>query len=183
MHIDLSEIKKIRKKLGLTQTDLSKLASVSQSLIAKIESNKVDPTVGSTNKIFAAFDTFSSSKKRLKDIMNKDIIFVQPCSSIKEISSLMKKKDIDQLPVIKQGVVLGLISQSSLIDCLLNQPDKKSVEFAMTEAPPIVPLNTEVDGVALLLKSNPLILVSEKGKIIGIITKYDLLNHLMRHKS
>ena len=41
---DLSEIKNLRKKAGITQLDLARKASVSQSLIAKIEAGKIDPT-------------------------------------------------------------------------------------------------------------------------------------------
>ena len=52
MPYELAEIKKIRKSLGLTQTDLAKRADVSQSLIAKIESEKIDPTFTKTKKIF-----------------------------------------------------------------------------------------------------------------------------------
>ena len=40
----LQEIKHLRKKFNLTQGELAKLAGVSQSLIAKIESNKINPT-------------------------------------------------------------------------------------------------------------------------------------------
>jgi len=40
MTYELEEVKKIRKKLGLTQTELANRAGVSQSLIAKIEKQK-----------------------------------------------------------------------------------------------------------------------------------------------
>ena len=43
MITELREIKELRKKFGLTQTDLAELAGVSQSLIAKLESNMIDP--------------------------------------------------------------------------------------------------------------------------------------------
>ena len=51
---ELEEIKKIRKKLELTQTELADRAGVSQSLIAKIEAGRIDPTYSKTKKIFAA---------------------------------------------------------------------------------------------------------------------------------
>ena len=54
MTYELEEIKKIRKKLGMTQTELANRAGVSQSLIAKIESARIDPTYTKTQKIFAA---------------------------------------------------------------------------------------------------------------------------------
>ena len=49
---DLSELRILRKKIGLTQSELAKQASVSQSLIAKIESKKIDPSYTNAKKIF-----------------------------------------------------------------------------------------------------------------------------------
>ncbi|MBI2079314.1 helix-turn-helix domain-containing protein, partial [Candidatus Micrarchaeota archaeon] len=41
--IDVSKLGSLRRKLGITQKELAKLAGVSQSLIAKIEMGKIDP--------------------------------------------------------------------------------------------------------------------------------------------
>ncbi|MDH5420035.1 MAG: helix-turn-helix domain-containing protein, partial [Candidatus Bathyarchaeota archaeon] len=49
----LEEVAKKRRILGLTQKQLAKLAGVSQSLIAKLESRKIDP---SYTKVKAIFD-------------------------------------------------------------------------------------------------------------------------------
>ena len=43
MH-NLDEISKLRKKLGISQSELSELSGVSQSLIAKLEAKKIDPS-------------------------------------------------------------------------------------------------------------------------------------------
>ena len=40
----LSEIKRLRKKLEINQKELAVRAGVSQSLIAKIEAGKIEPT-------------------------------------------------------------------------------------------------------------------------------------------
>ena len=53
---DIKQVKEIRKKLGLTQSELAKKAGVSQSLIAKVEAGTLDPTYSNAKKIFAAFD-------------------------------------------------------------------------------------------------------------------------------
>ena len=72
---ELSEIKKIRKTLGLTQTDLAKRAAVSQSLIAKIESNKIDPTYTKTKKIFDTLNDLENKEEiKAEELMNKKII-------------------------------------------------------------------------------------------------------------
>ncbi len=52
--MELSEIKHLRKKFGLTQSQLAKLSGVSQSLIAKIEADRIDPTFSKAQKIFEA---------------------------------------------------------------------------------------------------------------------------------
>jgi predicted transcriptional regulator len=52
MLYELEEIKKLRRKLGIGQKELAGLANVSQSLIAKIESKKIEPTYNKVRKIF-----------------------------------------------------------------------------------------------------------------------------------
>jgi len=49
--VELSEIKRLRQKVGLSQTALAKKAGVSQAHIAKIESGKVDPRFSTVEKI------------------------------------------------------------------------------------------------------------------------------------
>lgn len=56
MQFALEEIKQIRKKYNLTQSDLAKRSGVSQSLIAKIEAGRIDPTYSNAQKIFNALN-------------------------------------------------------------------------------------------------------------------------------
>ena len=51
MVFDLGQLKKIRKYIGLTQREFAKIAGISQSMIAKIESGKIDPTYSYVKKI------------------------------------------------------------------------------------------------------------------------------------
>ena len=52
----LEEIERLRKKFGLTQTELAEKASVSQSLIARLEAQSVDPRYSKVASVFEALE-------------------------------------------------------------------------------------------------------------------------------
>ena len=43
--LEIDDIVRLRKQLGLTQTELSNLSGISQSLIAKFEAKKIDQLI------------------------------------------------------------------------------------------------------------------------------------------
>ncbi len=180
MTYELDEVKKIRKKLGMTQTELANRSGVSQSLIAKIESGRIDPTFTKTKKIFAALSELEKKEEiQAGQLMASKIISVSPEDSIKEAISKMKKYEISQLPVIDSHKLMGLVSESTILDAMLNSK-ATIVKEIMQDAPPIVSKNTSIQVVSSLLKHFPIVLVSEEGKLIGTITKSDLLGKLYK---
>jgi len=180
MTYELNEIKKIRKNLELTQTDLAKKANVSQSLIAKIESGKIDPTYTKTQKIFQTLNDLENKEEvKAEEIMNKKIVSISPTEDIKNSISKMKKYDISQMPVVENDNVVGLISESTLLNALLDKKFKKVSEI-MEESPPIVSKNASIQLISNLLRHYPMVMVSDSGKLIGLVTKSDLLGKLYR---
>ena len=180
MTYELEEVRKIRKKLGLTQTQLAKRADVSQSLIAKIESGRIDPTYTKTKKIFAALSELEKKEEiKAEQLMAAKIISVSPDTAIKEAISKMRKFQISQMPVVDNGKLIGMISESTILDALMKSKAQK-IDEVMQEAPPIVSKKTSVQVISNLLKHYPMVLVSQEGKLIGVITKSDLLGKLYR---
>lgn len=177
MITDLHEIKLLRKKLELTQSELAKYAGVSQSLIAKIESDSIDPTFTNAQKIFAALHSLSEKEeKKAAVLMNKNLIYLEPEDSLKIAIQKMKKHSISQLPVLEQKKAVGIISESAILDAIMNNKSADTaIQEIMNEAPPTIDTNASVHVVSHLLKFYPLILVAEKGKLQGLITKADLL--------
>lgn len=180
------EIKKYRLKLGITQKELAEKAGVSQGLIARIERGTVDPRVSTLSRIIKALKNTEIRKRSIKarDIMKSPVIFVTPEKTVKEASDLMERNDISQLPIFKNGVQLGSISEDKIIHMLalgrsIRDISKLRVKDIMDDGFPIVSANTELETLISLVESNPAILVVEKEKIVGIITKSDLVN-LMR---
>ena len=180
MPYELAEIKKIRKSLRLTQTDLAKRANVSQSLIAKIESEKIDPTFTKTKKIFETLNDLENKEEiKADELMNKKIISVSPKDSIEDSVTKMKKFGISQMPVIENHNIIGLVSESSLLNAFMSNKSKKIMDI-MEETPPMISKTASVRVVSNLLKHYPVVLVSESGKLIGLITKADLLSKLYK---
>ena len=180
MSYDLAEIKKIRKSLELTQSELAKKANVSQSLIAKIEAGKIDPTFTKTKKIFETLDLLQNKEEiKAEELMNSKIISIAPADTIKDSISQMKKFGISQMPVLDGHHIVGLVSESTLLDALMSGKTKKIQEI-MEETPPTVSKTASIKVVSSLLRHYPVVLVSDSGKLAGLITKADLLAKLYK---
>lgn len=172
---EISELKHIRKKIELTQNELAKKSGVSQSLIAKIESGRLDPSYSKAMKIIKTLDSLTEKNElKAEQIMNKKIVFAQKNEEIKEIIQKLKKYQISQLPVIENNKCIGLVSESILLNAILNRKVKKVWEI-MDDAPPTISKNATSNIITELLKFYPMILVSEGERYVGIITKSDLL--------
>ena len=180
MPYELSEIKEIRKKYDLTQHDLAKRAGVSQSLIAKIEAGRIDPTYSKTRLIFDAIDSLGKKKElKAEQVMTKHIISVKPNDGIKDAIKKMKKANISQMPVIEDNKSIGVVSESIILECLLNKSCRK-ISDIMEDSAPVVSKNTSISVVSNLLRFYPMVLVSESGELKGVITKSDLLGKLYK---
>jgi predicted transcriptional regulator len=114
-----------------------------------------------------------------KDIMFSPVITIESDAMVSEATELMRSKDISQLPVVKQGRPIGSINDQIIVQHLSKgqQIFQKRVEEIMEEAFPSVSPSTKVDVVHQLLASgHPAVLVIDKGVIVGIITKIDLIS-------
>ena len=150
-------------------------------MIAKIESGHLEPTYSNAIKIFNALNNISKEKElTAKDIMEKNIISVTPDQEIKKTISLMKKHEISQLPVIQNNTPIGTISESSILNNILGNQNAKIVKEIMLESPPSISINTSIRIITDLLHSFPIVIVNDKGKIVGIITKADLIRNLYK---
>ncbi|MBU0533071.1 CBS domain-containing protein [Candidatus Micrarchaeota archaeon] len=175
----IKKIPKMRKNLGLTQKQLADLAGVSQSLIAKIESGKIDPAYSKVVQIFQALEKEQNKEKKMvREVMSLNIISVKPGDTLEKAVKLMRTKDISQLPVLEDGKCIGSISESMVVE-LVSDGDRnfKStlVEDVMRSSFPTVPANSLVDAIADLLCYYSAVLIENKGRLVGIVTKADLL--------
>jgi len=171
--MELKNIKPARLRLGITQAGLAGVAGVSQSVIAKIESGRIDPSYTIAQRIFSALEQkrLADSPKAL-DVMHPGVISVKPSDSVADAVALMRRYSISQLPVIDEQIV-GLISEATILshtNCL-----RQKVGGIMEASPPTVPANADFIVVSGLLQHYPIVLVVEKGVLVGLITKSDII--------
>jgi len=168
-----SILRKMRLEAGLTQSQLAKLVGVSQAHIAKIEGEKVDPRLSTVNKILEVLT--SKKRKTCEEIMTRDVIVTSPKEKIKKVSEIMIKHAISQLPVIENGRVVGMVTEEGIVKNLSSNISEKTVENIMEPPLPSVSENTDLITVRSILRTHPGVLVTRKGKLVGIITRSDLL--------
>jgi CBS domain-containing protein len=59
------------------------------------------------------------SKLRVKDLMSKKVVSISPKASILEAAEKMEKFDVQRLPVIEKGKLVGIISRADLVKTLI----------------------------------------------------------------
>lgn len=167
-------IKSLREKAGLSQTELSHLTNISQAHIAKIETEKVNPRLSTVNTLLAILKK-TRKETTCGDVMSRKVIPIRPDDSVKKAISIMRNFDISQLPVMRRGSVIGSVTESTIINNMGKNPAHVSVKDIMDAPFPIVSEEDSADILPDILGLRQAVLVSRKGRITGIITKFNIL--------
>ncbi len=109
----------------------------------------------------------------------QEVVTIDCEKTVTEAINIMKTLNISQLPVTQQGMVIGKVTESDILNSLIENPALKSsrVEEIMTKSLPFVDLNTSIDKIsAMISKDNSAVLVEDQEGKIEIITQYDIIN-------
>lgn len=181
----LDEVAKKRRIMGLTQQKLAILAGVSQSLIAKLESKKIDPSYTKVKAIFDALEQLQTETEvRAEEMLQSQVIGIQKSDPVSKAVQTMAEYGYSQLPVFDGEHAVGSISEKSIIGKVsagkdLNQISKRFVGDVMEDAFPQVGEDAPLPLISSLLQVYSAVLISNKGKVVGIVTKADLLKMLL----
>jgi predicted transcriptional regulator len=181
----LDEVAKKRRMMGLTQQKLARRAGVSQSLIAKLESQKIDPSYTKVKAIFDALERMQTEiEVSAEEVLQKKVIGIQKNDQVSKAVQTMAEYGYSQLPVFDGEHAVGSISEKTILGKVsagkdLSQVSKLSVGEVMEEAFPQVGEDAPLPLISSLLQVYPAVLILAKGKVVGIITKADLLKMLL----
>jgi cystathionine beta-synthase len=124
--------------------------------------------------------------KTFKDIVNgrsskQKLVTIDPLQTVAEAVELMKKFDIENIPVLNGNGPVGAISENGLFQKVFSNPDIKNekVEKVMEPAYPLVEFNTSVEKLSTLInKENGAVLSKDEAGNYHIVTKYDVIQAL-----
>lgn len=111
---------------------------------------------------------------------SEKVISLSPRQTLGEAFALMRTHGVSQIPVTENGSVVGSITESRLLNLLVDDPAQKNTEVghAMTDPFPFVLPTTRIELVSkMITKDNPAVMV-KLGDKLEILTKYDLINAL-----
>ena len=116
----------------------------------------------------------------VRHIMRKNIISVKNNASVVEAASVMVKNDIGSVVVTKDGKPVGILTEKDIVkNCCARKLCGGDLKVEEIMSTPLITIEADASlgEAALLMSRNKIrrLLVTEKGKIVGIITEKDVL--------
>jgi len=122
---------------------------------------------------------FSIEDVKAKDIMSTEVVTAECNEPLSELLGHMKKNDVYELPVLERGKLVGMVSYDALIR-RRQFPLSSEARTVMVSVPEIAE-DDSVAHVAEALLSSDLraVPVTHRSKIVGIVSRGDVIRNLV----
>lgn len=111
------------------------------------------------------------------------LIAVDPSTTVRDALEQFKSHDVSQLPVIDRGRVVGTAIDNDLMSAVLEKSTlmDSPVRDVMVAPFPVIGADSPIEhAIDFLKKKDSAVLIEEDQKIIGIITRYDVIEYMAR---
>jgi len=109
-----------------------------------------------------------------------NMISATPGETIGEALARLEQYNVSQIPVLDENHSIGALTEADLMSMIIDDPatiDKK-VSEVMGKPYPVIDESEDIKHGIQYLKESPAILVSQYGRLIGILTRYDVLDFI-----
>lgn len=129
----------------------------------------------------------------ISTIMSKDVKTLTPTNSIADASDMFSKNKIHHIPIVKDDKLVGIVSKSDYLFFkrgFLNDRDDDKIEeirmqnyevsYIMTKGIAKLEPTDRINVALEIFKENIFhaIPVVDEGRLVGIVTTFDIINHL-----
>jgi CBS domain-containing protein/anti-sigma regulatory factor (Ser/Thr protein kinase) len=176
-------LKTIRHNLGLKpKCELADAHQSMEPVIANLTPSEAHVTVGEPPKISVA--QVLVYELRVRDAMSAPVVSATPGDSLRTIQHLLKAHRISGVPIVDDGILVGLVSLEDIINALDKSRINDSAEAWMTRG-----IQTLRDHQSLVRAVGEFDrygfgrfpVLNSAGQLVGIITQGDITSCLMRH--
>ena len=117
---------------------------------------------------------------KVRKSLTPAIISASAGMTIGECLSLMSTHEISEIPVIDQGKMVGSVRENKLMGKLLQDRESNGLPVSeiMEEPMPMLKAEEEIQSGIQKLKDYPAIAVEEFGRIVGVITRHDVIEYI-----
>jgi CBS domain-containing protein len=114
------------------------------------------------------------------EVMSRNPVSVEPKDTIDLVSKLMKDKGIGSLIVVKNGKPIGIVTEKDIVAKVVAKdakPSEVKVKDIMSSPVKMIHPHDSIEDAAKLMAENSIrrLVVSEKKKLVGIVTENDIL--------
>lgn len=121
---------------------------------------------------------------RVKDAMKKNVICTSPATLIKDLREVFKKYRISGIPVVEGDTLVGIISLEDFIKALSNAEVEVPVREKMTKNVEVLYADESLISAMSKFENFSFgrfpVLERETNKLVGIITKGDIISTLLK---
>lgn len=129
---------------------------------------------------------FLDSELKVRDLIiskrDKKFISVDVRDSVKSVLKLMKDLDISQLPVMRDEEIVGSVTESTILEFILNNPlqnSEKHVSEIMAQPFPKVNVDLPVRDLNKYISKNvPAVITQDLSGDLIVLTQYDIIQAL-----
>ncbi len=121
---------------------------------------------------------------RVRDLLRtkalQEMVVAQPSERQVDVIAKMKQYDVSQVPVVDGTHLVGIVSESDLLDYMTfgeHSPDETIAEVVNLRTEVVTP-DTSLATVADIFSRGEVAIVLEDDRVTGILTKIDLIDHL-----
>ena len=122
-------------------------------------------------------DTLERKRSRVSGLVT-----VEPATPVRLALAAITAHDIGQLPVVKDGACIGSVTETQLLTQIIEDPGLLDRPTDSVMGPPFPVLDGHVDAEEirpLLARDNAACLVRDGDRLVGIVTRYDVVRALI----
>ncbi len=119
---------------------------------------------------------------KISDLMVSHVVTTTPHTTVGHVKGMMRNNDVRVIPVVgPEDEPVGVVSASDLLEDL---SDETAVRQVMTEKVYTVPQYDDVHVAARVMRNHRIhhVLVTHEGKLVGILSSFDLLRLVEDHR-